>query len=89
MPSVDYSIQLKFLNELDSALSDALKKHSTESSEKLKELKYMQSEVDRARRVVNARIDAAKSVSGKERSSKKRKTDKYYGDVDKNVQVAI
>lgn len=65
MPSIDYSIQLKFLNELNNALTDALQKHGDAGSEKLKELEYMQSEVNRAQRVVNARIGAVETIRSK------------------------
>jgi hypothetical protein len=56
MPTVNLELQLKFLNELDSALAEALGRYSGESAEKLAELEYMQREVTRARRVINDRL---------------------------------
>ncbi len=56
MPTVNLELQLKFLNELDTALADALGRYSDESAEKLAELEYMQREVTRARRVINDRL---------------------------------
>ena len=53
MPTVNLELQLKFLNELDSALADALGRYNDASPEKLAELEYMQREVTRARRVIN------------------------------------
>ncbi len=56
MPTVNLELQLKFLNELDTALADALGRYSDESADKLAELEYMQREVTRARRVINDRL---------------------------------
>lgn len=66
MSSVDLGLQLKFLNELEDALQDALKRYSDDSPEKLAELNYMKSEVLRARRVVSERmaIEAVDSRQG-------------------------
>lgn len=55
MPTVNLELQLKFLNELESALADALGRYSGEGAEKLAELKYMQREVERAKRVIAER----------------------------------
>ena len=85
MLSIDYSIQLKFLNELNSALTDALKKHGNESAEKLKELEYMQSEVKRAQRVVNARIGAVETIKNKT-SVKTASKSRFYDEAQENVQ---
>jgi hypothetical protein len=52
MPTVNLELQLKFLSELESALADALSRYSGEGAEKLAELKYMQREVERAKRVI-------------------------------------
>ena len=52
MPTVNLDLQLKFLNELEEALSDALQKYAGDGAEKLAELKYMQREVERAKRVI-------------------------------------
>ncbi len=56
MPTVDLDLQLKFLNELDEALSDALHRYDDDGPEKLAELKYMRAEVTRARRIVAERM---------------------------------
>lgn len=56
MTVIDLDLQLKFLNELDDALSDALKEYIDDNPEKLDELKYMRGEVKRARRVVTDRL---------------------------------
>lgn len=62
MPSINLELQLKFLNELDEALKDALGRYSDEGAEKLAELEYMQREVLRARRIIAERV----STEGKE-----------------------
>lgn len=58
MPKVNLDLQLKFLSELESALTDALGRYADESDEKLAELAYMQKEVRRAKRVISERIDS-------------------------------
>lgn len=58
MPTVNLDLQLKFLNELESALSDALTRYSDEGKDKLAELTYMQKEVRRAKRVISERIES-------------------------------
>ncbi|UTW55733.1 hypothetical protein [Kordiimonas sp. SCSIO 12610] len=78
MPSIDYTIQLKFLNELNNALTDALNQQGNQTTDKLKELKYMQSEVNRAQRVVNARIGGAEIVNSKSVVHETQNTAKYY-----------
>lgn len=55
MPTVNLELQLKFLSELEEALSDALQKYAGDGAEKLAELKYMQREVERAKRVIAER----------------------------------
>lgn len=57
MPTVNLDLQLKFLNELETALADALGRYSGESDEKLAELTYMQKEVQRAKRVISERLE--------------------------------
>jgi len=57
MPTVNLELQIKFLQELDDALSDALGRYSDDGAEKLAELKYMQSEVLRARRIISERLE--------------------------------
>ena len=56
MPTVNLELQLKFLNELDTALAEALDRYESDGPEKLAELEYMQREVVRARRVINERL---------------------------------
>lgn len=56
MPTVNLELQMKFLQELEDALSDALGRYSDDGAEKLAELKYMQSEVLRARRIISERL---------------------------------
>lgn len=58
MPTVNLELQMKFLRELDEALSDALNRYSDDGAEKLAELKYMKSEVLRARRIISERMEA-------------------------------
>ncbi len=55
MPTVNLDLQLKFLVELETVLEDALARYSGEGAEKLAELKYMQREVHRAKRVIAQR----------------------------------
>lgn len=57
MPTVDLDLQLKFLNELETALADALSRYSDDGEDKLAELTYMQNEVKRAKRVIAERMD--------------------------------
>lgn len=56
MPTVNLELQLKFLNDLEAALTDALQRFEADGPEKLAELKFMQAEVDHARRIVAARL---------------------------------
>ena len=58
MPKVNLDLQLKFLSELESALTDALGRYADERDEKLAELAYMQKEVRRAKRVISERRDS-------------------------------
>ncbi len=62
MPTVNLELQMKFLRELDEALTDALGRYSDDGAEKLEELKYMKNEVLRARRIISERIDAGDSI---------------------------
>lgn len=57
MPNINLELQMKFLNELNEALADALDRYSGEGAEKLAELNYMKQEVARARRVITERMD--------------------------------
>jgi len=57
MPTVNLELQMKFLTELDEALNDALGRFADDGAEKLAELKYMQREVTRARRIISDRIE--------------------------------
>lgn len=57
MPDINLELQLKFLNELNEALTDALDRHKSEGPDKLAELNYMKQEVARARRVITDRMD--------------------------------
>jgi hypothetical protein len=58
MPTVNLELQIKFLRELDEALTDALSRYSDDGAEKLAELTYMKSEVIRARRIIAERLEA-------------------------------
>ncbi len=75
MPTVNLELQLKFLNELDSALAEALGRYNDEGPDKLAELEYMQREVTRARRVINDRLE--KSEDNKGRSRRRPQEDSY------------
>ena len=57
MPTVNLELQMKFLCELDEALTDALNRYVDDGAEKLAELKYMKSEVIRARRIISERME--------------------------------
>ena len=56
MPKVNLEIQMKFLTELDEALTDALGRYADDGAEKLAELEYMKKEVVRAQRIITERI---------------------------------
>ncbi|WP_417450449.1 hypothetical protein [Kordiimonas sp.] len=71
MPTVNLELQLKFLNELDTALAEALGRYSGEGAEKLAELEYMQREVTRARRVINDRLTVTDNDKSSARVSRK------------------
>ena len=47
---------MKFLTELDEALTDALGRYASDGAEKLAELEYMKKEVVRAQRIITERI---------------------------------
>jgi len=61
MPTVNLELQMKFLRELDEALTDALSRYSDDGAEKLAELKYMKNEVIRARRIISERMEDGSS----------------------------
>lgn len=61
MPTVNLELQMKFLQELDEALTDALGRYSDDGAEKLAELKYMKSEVIRARRIISERLETSET----------------------------
>ncbi|MBV1900239.1 MAG: hypothetical protein KUG56_01055 [Kordiimonadaceae bacterium] len=66
MPKVNLEIQMKFLTELDDALTDALGRYADDGAEKLAELEYMKKEVVRAQRIITERItdeDAANDAA--------------------------
>lgn len=63
MPTVNLDLQLKFLSELETALSDALSRYADEGEEKLAELAYMQNEVKRAKRVISERMESEEKPS--------------------------
>lgn len=69
MPKVNLDLQLKFLNELETALADALSRYSEDSEEKLAELTYMQKEVRRAKRVISERLESEDKPSRQYRQS--------------------
>ncbi|WP_262692993.1 hypothetical protein [Kordiimonas aestuarii] len=71
MPSVNLELQLKFLNELDTALAEALGRYTDEGAEKLAELEYMQREVTRARRVINDRLKVTDAEKPSRRAPQK------------------
>ena len=71
MPIVDLELQLKFLQQLEGALSDAMVKYEDADVSKKNELEYMKREVDRAQAVVANKI----AVTKKEESSFKRTAD--------------
>ncbi|SDD42752.1 MULTISPECIES: hypothetical protein [Kordiimonas] len=57
MPTVNLELQMKFLTELNEALTDALDRYADEGADKLAELNYMKQEVARARLVIAERMD--------------------------------
>jgi len=61
MPTVNLELQMKFLCELDEALTEALNRYADDGAEKLAELKYMKSEVTRAQRIISERLDDDKT----------------------------
>ncbi len=56
MPTVNLELQMKFLKELDEALTDALSRYNDDGEEKIAELKYMKNEVGRACRIIAERM---------------------------------
>ena len=67
MPTVNLELQMKFLAELDEALTDALGRYADDGADKLSELKYMKSEVTRARRIVAERLETADNETREKR----------------------
>lgn len=65
MPTVNLELQMKFLKELEDALSDALGRYSDDGAEKLAELKYMQNEVLRARRIISERLETGEKPASR------------------------
>ncbi|MFC4346256.1 hypothetical protein ACFO5Q_00165 [Kordiimonas lipolytica] len=57
MPTVNLELQMKFLTELNEALTEALDRYADEGADKLAELNYMKQEVARARLVIAERMD--------------------------------
>ena len=55
MSNVNLDLQLKFLDQLEDALAEAMQRYADKGESKLSELAYMQREVDRARRIVASR----------------------------------
>ncbi|NVJ97276.1 MAG: hypothetical protein HWE25_03930 [Alphaproteobacteria bacterium] len=77
MPNINLELQLKFLNELNEALTDALDRYSGEGAEKLAELNYMKQEVSRARRVITDRMDREDDSDRPARSARRRMADSF------------
>ncbi|PCI64060.1 MAG: hypothetical protein COB37_02565 [Kordiimonadales bacterium] len=75
MPTVNLELQMKFLRELDDALTDALGRYAGDGEEKLAELKYMKNEVIRARRII-----AERKVKGAAEELSTRKFAQSYGE---------
>ncbi|MBL4787592.1 MAG: hypothetical protein JKY60_00565 [Kordiimonadaceae bacterium] len=75
MPTVNLELQMKFLRELDDALTDALGRYADDGEEKLAELKYMKSEVIRARRII-----AERKVQDTDEERRTRKFAHSYGE---------
>ena len=57
MPAVNLELQIKFLDDLDTALRDAKNQYGSKENH-LRELHYMHSEVMRAKKVVLRRLEA-------------------------------
>lgn len=71
MPTVNLELQLKFLNELETALEDALTRYAGDGAEKLDELTYMQREVQRAKRVIAERKQSEKELPRRQYEAEK------------------
>ncbi len=56
MTKVNLELQLKFLDQLEDALAEAMERYAEKGEARLSELTYMQQEVLRARRIVSDRI---------------------------------
>jgi hypothetical protein len=78
MPAINLELQMKFLNDLDSALDEAMAKHRFED-DKMTELRYMHAEVLRAREVVirRLRVELADERAQAVRSRPVRKSEEY------------
>ena len=77
MPTINLEIQLKFLNELNEALTDALSRYAGEGEDKLAELTYMKQEVVRARRVITERMAREVGNDAGERRTSRHTTERY------------
>lgn len=54
--TVNLELQLKFLDQLQGAVTDALSRFEDVEADKLEALEYMDREVRRAKRIVNKRL---------------------------------
>jgi len=54
---VNLELQMKFLDQLQSAVTDALERFDNADRKKVAELEYIDKEVQRARRIVSTRIE--------------------------------
>ena len=66
MTKVNLKLQMKFLDQLEEALAEAMERYVDAGDAKLSELTYMQREVDRARRIVSSRMSNEASVARKD-----------------------
>lgn len=66
MSAVNLELQMRFLDDLERALNEALVEHAHVEESKLSELKYMRREVERASAVVKRRaaVDGKNSRHG-------------------------
>ncbi len=55
---VNLELQMKFLDQLHAAVSDALDRFADQNDDKLAELEYIDREVKRARRIVSTRMES-------------------------------
>lgn len=61
MPTVDLELQLKFLNQLNDALDDAITRYKNDPAERRGELAHMKQEVRKARKTVAAKLSINRS----------------------------